>query len=66
MNSGSVEYRFREQEIKAININEKGIGEICIRGENLMMGYFNDPEETAKVIDEVFRLVPHCVIWAFM
>lgn len=51
-NSGSVGVPFPGQEIKAININEKGIGEICIRGENLMMGYFNDPEETAKVIDE--------------
>lgn len=40
------------QEIKTINVNEEGIGEVCIRGENIMMGYFHNPEETAKVIDE--------------
>ncbi len=51
-NSKSVGVPFPGQEIKAININEEGIGEICIRGENLMMGYFNDPEGTAEVIDE--------------
>ncbi|MDD6191122.1 MAG: AMP-binding protein [Firmicutes bacterium] len=50
-NSRSVGVPFPGQEIKTINNNEEGIGEICIRGENLMMGYFKDPEETAKVID---------------
>lgn len=51
-NSKSVGVPFPGQEIKTINANEEGIGEICIRGENLMMGYYKDPEETAKVIDE--------------
>ena len=51
-NSKSVGVPFPSQEIKAINQNEEGIGEICIRGENLMLGYYHDPEETAKVIDE--------------
>ncbi|NLD19386.1 MAG: AMP-binding protein [Clostridiales bacterium] len=39
-------------EVKTINDNEEGIGEICIKGDNVMMGYYNMPEETAKVIDE--------------
>lgn len=51
-NSRSVGVPFPSQEIKIIDKNEEGIGEVCIRGENLMIGYYNDPEETAKVIDE--------------
>jgi long-chain acyl-CoA synthetase len=31
---------------------ESGEGEICIKGPNVMLGYWNKPEETAKVIDE--------------
>lgn len=30
---------------------ESGEGEICIKGPNVMMGYWNKPEETAKVMD---------------
>lgn len=51
-NSRSVGVPFPGQDIKAINVNEEGIGEICIKGPNIMLGYFNDPEETAKVLDE--------------
>ena len=29
-----------------------GIGEICVKGDMVMLGYYNNPEETAKVIDE--------------
>lgn len=29
-----------------------GVGEICVKGDMVMLGYYNNPEETAKVIDE--------------
>ena len=51
-NSRSVGVPFPGQDIKTINNNEEGIGEICIKGPNIMLGYFDDPEETAKVLDE--------------
>ncbi|MFN3329818.1 MAG: AMP-dependent synthetase/ligase, partial [Pyrinomonadaceae bacterium] len=45
---GSIGKPFEGIEMK---IDEK-TGEILIRGDNVMLGYYNKPEETAKVIDE--------------
>jgi len=39
-------------EIKIDTPNENGEGEILAKGPNVMIGYFNRPEETKKVIDE--------------
>ena len=30
---------------------ETGVGEICVRGENLMTGYYKNPDATAQIID---------------
>ena len=39
-------------ECKILGADDNGIGEICLRGPTIMMGYYNDPENTAKVLDD--------------
>ena len=42
----SVGMPYPEQEVKIVN------GEIWVRGDHLMLGYYNDPEETANIFTE--------------
>lgn len=48
---GSVGLPLPCNEIKIKDPDEDGIGEICVRGKNVMMGYYDEPEATAAAFD---------------
>lgn len=43
---------FENLDLEIENPDEKGIGEIIVKGDNISEGYFNNPESTGKVYDE--------------
>lgn len=48
---GSVGLPLPCNEIKIHNPDENGVGEIYVRGANVMVGYYNDPVATAEAFD---------------
>ncbi len=47
---GSVGPAIDGVEVRIVNPDPEGIGEIVVRGENVMQGYYKNPGQTAKVI----------------
>ena len=48
---GSVGLPLPCNEVKIHDPDEDGVGEIYVRGSNVMVGYYNDPEATAAAFD---------------
>ncbi len=49
---GSVGLPLPEIEVKIVNPEKDNVGEIAVRGSNVMKGYYRNPEETEKVIKD--------------
>jgi long-chain acyl-CoA synthetase len=49
---GSVGIPLPQVEVKIMNPDKEGVGEIAVKGPNVMKGYYRNPEETDKVIKD--------------
>lgn len=49
---GSIGKEFPSLEVKIVDKNEEGIGELVARGPSMMLGYYNNEEATKETIDE--------------
>ena len=48
----SVGFPIPDVDVKIDNPDENGVGEIIIKGPNVMMGYYNDPDTTEAVLKD--------------
>lgn len=49
---GSVGLVLQNTKVKIIDKDEHGLGEICVQGDIVMMGYYNNPQATAEAFIE--------------
>ncbi len=49
---GSIGFPMTNIEVKIENKNEQGIGELVVKGPNIMLGYYENEEETNKVLKD--------------
>ena len=49
---GSIGKAVPSVEAKLLNVNEQGIGELAVKGPNVMIGYYNNKEATNKVLKD--------------
>lgn len=49
---GSVGPPLCNVELKVIDANDEGIGEVLVRGPNIMRGYYKNPKRTREVLDD--------------
>lgn len=52
LNKASTGPAIPDVQIKIDNPNDEGVGEILAKGENIMLGYYNDPEATDAVFSD--------------
>lgn len=49
---GSIGKAFPSLDVKIVNPNEEGIGELVAKGPSIMLGYYNNEEATKETLDE--------------
>ena len=52
MRNASVGHLLPGMEVKLVDLDEDGIGEICLKGDNVMKGYYNNPQATEEVLKD--------------
>lgn len=50
--NGSIGKAFPSLEVKVLEPNEEGVGELVAKGPSIMLGYYNNEEATKETIDE--------------